>query len=210
MAAPDGPIQDFPQPSLRHEHAGYTGIDAYGPGHIENFKIPTTWRCCGSIFRWTMTARLNSILCSAPSSTRIGRAATPIRSWFSWMGPTPRTRSPSMPTANRFKWEFRLPVWCPSPIKSAFADPHGVLGLTTTTALLNGDNHTLLFEIGDVNDHILDSAVFISNLRSCSWNGGTELTDPEDPLVPEPGAMTLWVIALSALEVFRRARRHAK
>lgn len=52
---------------------------------------------------------------------------------------------------------------------TAFADPHGLVGpLTTTTPVLAAGSHTLLFEVGDVNDHLLDSAVFIANLRTSS------------------------------------------
>lgn len=65
-------------------------------------------------------------------------------------------------------------------LNSAFSNPHGIIHhLTTTTATLSGGEHFLIFEVGDVNDHILDSAVFIANLRA---EAGTEGTDPtEDP-----------------------------
>ena len=61
---------------------------------------------------------------------------------------------------------------------TAFSNPHGVIHhLTTTTEQLNAGNHTLWFEVGDVNDHILDSAVFIANLRTGVGTPGTEPTD---------------------------------
>ncbi len=60
----------------------------------------------------------------------------------------------------------------------AFSDPHGLIHhLTTTTPMLGGGDHFLIFEIGDVNDHILDSAVFISNLRAEAGTPGTDETD---------------------------------
>ncbi len=66
---------------------------------------------------------------------------------------------------------------------TAFSNPHGVIHhLTTTTAELSAGEHVLYFEVGDVNDHILDSAVFISRLRAESGNEGTEPTD--DDLCP--------------------------
>jgi hypothetical protein len=58
---------------------------------------------------------------------------------------------------------------------TAFADPHGLLRtLITTSKVLSAGDHTLWFEVGDVNDHILDSAVFIANLRTGTGVVGTE------------------------------------
>ncbi|MFO0872549.1 MAG: choice-of-anchor L domain-containing protein [Phycisphaerales bacterium] len=63
---------------------------------------------------------------------------------------------------------------------TAFSNPHGLLHhLTTTTAELSEGEHVLVFEVGDVNDHILDSAVFIANLRA---EAGTEGTEPTEDL----------------------------
>ena len=67
---------------------------------------------------------------------------------------------------------------------TAFASPHGLMGrLTTTTAVLAAGNHTLLFEVGDVNDGILDSAAFIANLRAEAGTQGTVLAPRPPPLV---------------------------
>jgi hypothetical protein len=63
---------------------------------------------------------------------------------------------------------------------TAFSNPHGLIHhLTTTTAMLSAGHHTLYFEVGDVNDHILDSAVFIANLRAEAGNEGTDPTDDD-------------------------------
>ncbi len=52
-------------------------------------------------------------------------------------------------------------------VNTAFGNPHGLIHhLTTTTETLSAGRHTLLFEVGDVNDQALDSAVFITNLRT--------------------------------------------
>ncbi len=59
-------------------------------------------------------------------------------------------------------------------VNTAFAAPHGVIDhLTTTTRVLSAGSHTIVFEVGDVNDHILDSAVFIANLRTGAGATGT-------------------------------------
>lgn len=61
---------------------------------------------------------------------------------------------------------------------SAFSNPHGIIHhLTTTTEVIESGKHTLYFEVGDVNDHILDSVVFIANLRIGSGNAGTDPTE---------------------------------
>ena len=59
-------------------------------------------------------------------------------------------------------------------VNTAFAAPHGLIHhLTTTTATLSAGEHTIIFEVGDVNDHILDSAAFITNLRTGTGAQGT-------------------------------------
>lgn len=61
---------------------------------------------------------------------------------------------------------------------TAFSNPHAVIHhLTTTSATLSAGHHFIVFEVADVNDHILDSAAFIANLRAGS---GTEGTDPTE------------------------------
>ena len=68
-----------------------------------------------------------------------------------------------------------------SDVNTAFAAPHGMIqSLTTTTIALPAGDHTLWFEVGDVNDQILDSAVFITNLRAEPGDAGTAPTNPND------------------------------
>ncbi|MGN6369956.1 MAG: choice-of-anchor L domain-containing protein [Phycisphaerae bacterium] len=87
---------------------------------------------------------------------------------------------------------------------TAFSSPHGVIHhLTTTTKELSEGDHTLWFEVGDVNDQILDSAAFIANLRTGTGTEGTEPTDDDLP-VPEPASLSL--LALAALPLLTRRR----
>ena len=55
---------------------------------------------------------------------------------------------------------------------SAFASPHGLIGpLTTTSGQLTAGAHTILFEVADTNDPILDSALFLSSFRTATAVG---------------------------------------
>ncbi len=88
---------------------------------------------------------------------------------------------------------------------TAFADPHGLVKLQTFTVnQLAAGSHSLIFEIGDVNDHILDSGVFISNLHAGTGTGGTT-----PPGIPEPASLALVGLGLAALAA-NRYRKHAR
>ncbi|MBK9306197.1 MAG: choice-of-anchor L domain-containing protein [Nitrospira sp.] len=83
---------------------------------------------------------------------------------------------------------------------TAFADPHGLLRLQTFSPNeLSAGSHTLNFQIGDVNDHILDSAVFISNFRAGTGTGGTNPVP-----IPEPMSLLLLATGLTGLGLARR------
>lgn len=87
---------------------------------------------------------------------------------------------------------------------SAFSAPHGLIHhLTTTTTLLEDGEHTLIFEVGDVNDQILDSAVFIANLRTGAGDPGTEPSDDCRGDYNESGAVSVQDIFDFLADYFR-------
>ncbi len=75
---------------------------------------------------------------------------------------------------------------------TALAAPHGLIHhLTTTSPVLAAGPHTIIFEVGDVNDQALDSAVFIANFRTGDGVPGTEPSDDCRPDYDNSGTLTV-------------------
>ncbi len=95
-------------------------------------------------------------------------------------------------------------------LNTAFASPHGLISnLTTVSGDLAAGAHTIHFEVGDVNDGILDSAAFIANFGVCTpgpQGGGCETGTKPPNGVPEPGTLALIGIALAGLAALRRRK----
>ncbi len=205
LSPPADATLDFPQPSYDMNIPGTPEFDAYGPGKIENFNSSNDVAALQVNFHlddpsqikfdfvfgsveypfWTSQYTDSFLVFLDGTSNQItfDHNGKPVQVGLSFAG--------LVSTAD---------------LNTAFGGPHGVLGLTTTTAELDAGDHTLLFEIGDVNDHILDSAVFISGLRTGVGTEGTEPTDPGDYNIPEPNTLVILAIggALAALAGVRK------
>ncbi len=86
-------------------------------------------------------------------------------------------------------------------VNTAFGAPHGLIHhLTTTTGNLAAGSHTIVFEVGDVNDHILDSAAFITDLRAVAagTGGGPGTTASDDCLADFDRDLQVTVVDLFA------------
>ena len=181
VAPPPDPSLESPMPSYDMTGAGTTEFDAYGPGHIDNFQGcydvavvrvdfhleedseikfdivfgSVEYPYYTSSFTDAFLVFLDDTL--PENQITFDDNGTPVQVGDSFAG-----------------------LESTADLNSVFADPHAVLPrLTTTSAKLESGDHTLWFEVGDVNDGILDSAAFIANLRA---DAGTQGTEPSDDL----------------------------
>jgi hypothetical protein len=176
VSAPADPVLDFPQPSYDMAIPGTPEFDAYGPGHITNFSSSNDVAVLEVTFQLDQPSQIkfDFIFGSVEYPYWTNSYTDSFLVFLDGTDPANQITFDHSNNAVQVGQSFANLVTT-ADLNTAFADPHGLISnLTTTTAVLAAGEHTLLFEVGDVNDHILDSAVFIANLRTGSGHEGTD------------------------------------
>lgn len=207
LGPPADPSLESPQPSYDMETPGTAEFDAYGPGKIENFQSSNDVAVLRVDFSLDDTSQVqfDFVFGSVEYPFYTGSFTDSFLVFLNSTDPTNQITYDQSGNPVQVGTSFSGLVSV-ADVNTAFANPHGVLGLTTTTAELDAGDYTLWFEIGDVNDHILDRAVFISNLHTGVGQEGTEPTDPED-YIPEPSSFLLATFGFFGLATWRWRRR---
>lgn len=189
-------------PSTDTGQPGTAEFNAYGPGHITNFSASFDVAALQVNFTLSSASQIGFqfVFGSVEYPVFTSNFTDAFLAFLDGTG-----------TANQIVFDsFGNPVQVGATFasalttadtNSAFSNPHGLVRLQTfTLSPISAGAHTLRFEVGDVNDHILDSAVFISGLVAGSGPGGT------GPPVPEPATLALGGIGLAALAAKRWRR----
>ena len=188
-------------PSTNTGASGTPEFDAYGPGHIASFGDSNDVAALMVTFTLSSDSQVgfDFIFGSVEYPTFIGSFTDSFLAFLDGTAVGDQSVFDGSNHAVQVGSTFSSALTT-ADTNSAFEDPHGLLQLRTFTNTLSAGSHTILFEVGDVNDHILDSAVFISNLHAGPGNPGTDST------VPEPGTLELFGAGLACLGAGRRRR----
>jgi hypothetical protein len=185
VGPPPDPVVDYPEPSYEMGSLGTPEFDAYGPGHIENFSSSHDVAALQVDFHLDTNSpvKFDFVFGSVEYPFWTSDFTDALLVFLDGTDPTNQIafdkNNQPVQVGNSFAG-----LVVTSDANTTFAAPHGMLvKLTTTTARLAPGDHTLIFEVGDVNDTFLDSAAFIANLRAEEGVQGTEPTDPPPPLV---------------------------
>jgi len=180
VGPPPDPSLDFPQPSYDMGSSNTPEFDAYGPTNIENFTGSYDVAALQVNFHLDTNSpiKFDFIFGSVEYPSWTSQYTDALLVFLDGIDPTNQITFDENHKPVQVGKSFAGAVETADQ-NTAFADPHGVLPeLTTTSALLLAGDHVLLFEVGDVNDALLDSAAFITNLRAEAGDQGTEPTHP--------------------------------
>lgn len=192
----DSPSTDTGQP-------GTAEFDAYGPGHIANFIDSNDVAALQVNFNLSSASAVGFtfVFGSVEFPVFTNQFTDAFVAFLDGTDPTNQIVFDASNNAVQVGTTFAGALTT-ADTNTAFADPHGLMKLQTFTNELSAGDHSIIFEIGDVNDHILDSAVFISDFHA----GTGPCTGT--CAVPEPASLALFGIGMAGLAVARR-RKHA-
>jgi VPDSG-CTERM motif len=188
-------------PSTDTGAAGTAEFDAYGPGHITNFASSHNVAALQVSFTLASASQVgfNFIFGSIEYPVFTNDFTDSFLAFLDGTGTANQIVFDSSNNAVQVGSTFASLVRTDD-TNSAFSDPHGLLALQTfTQGVLSAGTHTLTFEVGDVNDGVLDSAAFISELHAGTGTGGTT-----PPGVPDSGStLSLLGLAMVCLAALR-------
>ncbi|MGH9647363.1 MAG: choice-of-anchor L domain-containing protein [Bryobacteraceae bacterium] len=192
-------------PSTNTGASGTPEFDAYGPGHISSFGGSNDVAALMVHFTLSSDSQVgfDFIFGSVEYPTFIGSFTDSFLAFLDGTAVADQIVFDASNQAVQVGSTFSSALTTED-TNSAFADPHGLLQLQTFTNTLSAGSHTIIFEVGDVNDHLLDSAVFLSKLHAGPGPIGTASSVPE---VPEPGTLALFGIGLGGLIAGRRRKK---
>jgi hypothetical protein len=188
---------DLNLPSNNMGVGGTPEFNAYGPGHITNFEDSND--VAALVVNFTLSAPsqvgFDFIFGSVEYPVFVGSFTDSFLAFLDGTAVTDQIVYDSSGQAVQVGTTFSSELTT-ADTNSAFSDPHGLVKLQTFTDVLSAGSHSIIFEVADVNDHILDSAVFLSNLHAGTGPIGTTSTIPA---VPEPGSFAMFGIGIACL-----------
>jgi PEP-CTERM motif len=197
-----GPPSAGSSPSTNEVTAGTTEFDTYGSGHITNFAASNDVAALMVTFTLAADSQVgfDFIFGSIEYPVYVDSFTDAFLAFLDGTTVTDQIVFDASANPVQVGSSFAGALTT-ADTNSAFANPHGLLKLQTFTNVLTAGQHTLLFEVGDVNDHILDSAVFISNFHAGEGQVGTGTGE-----VPEPASMGLVGLGVAGLLWARRRK----
>ena len=196
-------------PSNNLGASGTAEFDAYGPGHITNFSNSNDAAALMVNFTLSSASQVgfDFIFGSVEYPVFVGSFTDAFLAFLDGTAVADQIVFDGSNQAVQVGTTFSGALTT-ADTNSAFSDPHGLVKLQTFTNTLSAGNHTIVFEVGDVNDHILDSAVFISNLHAGAGPIGTTPSGSTSS-VPEPGSLAMVGMGCAGLLLSVWRKRHA-
>jgi hypothetical protein len=193
-------------PSTDTGISGTAEFDAYGPDHIANFS--QSFNVAALQVNFTLAAAsqvgFTFIFGSVEYPQYTSSYTDAFLAFLDGTAPANQIVFDSNNQAVQVGSSFQS-ILTTADTNTAFANPHGLMKLQTFTLneLAAGD-HTIIFEVGDVNDGILDSAVFISDFHAGQGGGGT------NPVTPVPSTLLLLGSGVIGLAAYARKKHSTK